>query len=117
LLRGIWLSQTAMPFMDQLDYTTAGILRESPFHRHNEHLIFLPKLGFLLDLRLGGGNAVNIGTILLNQLGHALVLGWMVTAGNHEWRRPDVVAFGLALCACFSTLQYEWTCRGFVPLL
>ncbi|WP_431302486.1 hypothetical protein [Sediminicoccus sp. BL-A-41-H5] len=113
VLRGIWLSHTAMPFMDQLDYTTAGILRDSLFHRHNEHLIFLPKLGFLLDLRLGGGNAVNIGTILLIQLGHALLLGWMVTAGNREWRRPDVVAFGLALCACFSSLQYENLAWGF----
>lgn len=113
VLRGLWLSHTAMPFMDQLDYTTAEILHETLFHRHNEHLIFLPKLGFLLDLQLGGGNRLNIVTILLIQLAHAVLLGWMVTAGNAEWRRPDVVAFGLALCACFSALQYENLAWGF----
>lgn len=113
VLRGIWLTQSGMPFSDQMDYMSAEILRDTLFHRHNEHLILLPKLGFLLDLRLGARDSFNLTAILLIQFGHALLLGWMVTAGNREWRRPDVVAFGLALCACFSTLQYENLAWGF----
>ena len=107
LLRGLWLSHTAMPFWDQLEYATADAVRGALFARHNEHLILLPKLGFLLDLQLGGGNAFNICTILVIQLAHALLLCWIVTVGNAEWRRPDMVALGLALCICFSALQYE----------
>jgi hypothetical protein len=113
LLRALLVSHTAMPFMDQLDYANPEAIRATLFGRHNEHLIFLPKLGFLLDLQLGGSNAVNYVTILLIQLAHAGLLGWMVTAGNAEWRRPDVVALGLALVACFSALQFENLAWGF----
>jgi hypothetical protein len=113
LLRSLWLSHTAMPFMDQLDYPGTREIWAVLFGRHNEHLILLPKLGFMLDLELGGSNAFNFATILAIQLGHALLLGWMVTAGNTEWRRPDLVALGLALAVCFSALQYENLSWGF----
>lgn len=113
LLRSLWLSHTAMPFMDQLDYWSAEQIGAALFVRHNEHLILLPKLGFMLDFALGGSNAVNFATILAIQLAHGLLLGWMLTAGNAEWRRPDVVALGLALAVCFSALQYENLSWGF----
>ncbi|MBS7788447.1 hypothetical protein KTR66_00495 [Roseococcus sp. SDR] len=113
LLRGLWLSHTAMPFMDQLDYASVEDISGILLGRHNEHLILLPKLGFMLDLVLGGSNAINFGTILAIQLAHGLLLGWLLTAGNVEWRRPDVVALGVALAITFSALQYENLSWGF----
>jgi hypothetical protein len=124
LLTSLMALHTAVPLHDQLDLPTAAEIKRDLFKRHNEHLIVLPRLGFLLDLALTrGGNGVNIATIQLIQAAHAVLLAWVVAAGRNvalDWpastgagRWPDPLALGLALCIVFSAQQFENLGWGF----
>lgn len=124
LLASLVALHTAIPVWDQLDLPTPAEIQRDLFKRHNEHLIVLPRLGFLLDLALTrGGNGVNIATIQLIQAAHAVLLAWVVAAGRNvasegpasaaAGRWPDPLALGLALCIVFSAQQFENLGWGF----
>jgi hypothetical protein len=124
LLAALVALHTAIPVWDQLDLPTPGEIQRDLFKRHNEHLIVLPRLGFLLDLALTrGGNGVNIATIQLIQAFHAVLLAWVAAAGRNvasddpaiaaKRRWPDPLALGLSLCIVFSAQQFENLSWGF----
>ena len=124
LLASLMALHTAIPFYDQLDLSTPTEIQRNLFKRHNEHLIVLPRLGFLLDFALTrGGNGVNIATIQLIQAAHALLLAWVVAAGRDRdsvcpataaaGRWPDPLVLGFALCIVFSAQQFENLAWGF----
>jgi hypothetical protein len=103
---------SAVPYWDQFGEPTPAEIRASLLLHHNEHLILLPRLGFLLDHGwVSGRNTVNLATILGIQLLHALLLAWV--AGTAAGRRFDLLAFGLALAALFSAYSFENLFWGF----
>lgn len=124
LLTSLMALHTAIPFHDQLDLSTPTEIQRDLFKRHNEHVIVLPRLGFLLDFALTrGGNGVNIATIQLIQAAHAVLLAWVVAAGRDRasecpataaaGRWPDPLVLGFALCIVFSAQQFENLAWGF----
>lgn len=112
LVRMLVILHSALPFWDQFNVATPQQILDTLFDRHNEHLIVLPRLGLLLDLTLTqGSNAINIATILLIQVAHALLLAWVVAVA--QGRRIDPLALGVALCFAVSAVQFENLSWGF----
>lgn len=114
LLRSLTAQHTAMPFWDQFAVLTPQEVWRDLFRRHNEHLIVLPRLGFLLDFALvRGSNVVNIASILVIQAAHAALLAWVMAVGSRSGRPFEPAIFGLTLCFAFSALQHENLAWGF----
>lgn len=114
LVQALMASHSAMPFWDQLEVATPDQIRTQLFRRHNEHLILLPRLGFLADFAFAAGsNVLNVGVILAVQAVHAALLAW-IAVGPQRYRGTAItVALGLALCWVFSAYQFENLAWGF----
>ncbi|MDB5452854.1 MAG: putative rane protein [Caulobacteraceae bacterium] len=118
-LRWVYRAYSPLPWWDQWE-TISGYMRiragGSWWHElvrpHNEHRLVVPRLFFLADLALlGGQNRLLLPMCAGIQLYHAGLLVWLghrSSSGHSQWTNPVFIASSaLAIALLFSFAQME----------
>lgn len=109
----ISVAYSPLPFWDQWERVTVDQLTANIFSQHNEHLIFIPSLFFIVDIAMfGGRNLFLLASIQLIQAAHAGLLVWLARRAGA--RGPGLfVVSGLTIALLFSGAQLENFYWGF----
>lgn len=112
-LYAVSVAYSPLPYWDQWERVTPGQHLSQMFVQHNEHLLVIPSLFFLIDTAVfGGRNLFLLASILLIQTTHAGLLIWLARRAGA--RGPGLLlAGGLAVGLLFSGAQIENLYWGF----
>lgn len=98
-----------LPLFDQWAELTARDHLQHLFSLHNEHLLFLPRLLYLVDKGFGGTNVFNETMTFVIQLCEAAMLISVAWRGGLS----RLATAGLVLCGLFWAYQFENFIVGF----
>jgi hypothetical protein len=99
-----------MPLGDQWDEVTSAEHLSRLFSPHNEHVLFFPRLLFIVDKSyFGGSNIFNEAMTFFIQFVHSALL-WIVA---RRAKLPALLSAGIILSTLFWSYQYENFILGF----
>lgn len=103
-----------LPYWDQWNEVTVAEQLSALLGQHNEHRLVFPRLLFALDATLAAGtNVINIGSVALIQLAHALLLARVAGRAGGRVAAFTLFAGFLALATTLSAYQWENLTWGF----
>ncbi|MGY6628164.1 MAG: hypothetical protein ACXIVL_06575 [Oceanicaulis sp.] len=112
-LYAVNVAYSPLPYWDQWERVTPGQHLSDMFVQHNEHLLVIPSLFFLIDTAVfGGRNVFLLASILLIQGIHAGLLIWLARRAGARGSGL-LLAGGLTVALLFSGAQIENLYWGF----
>jgi hypothetical protein len=112
----IFRYQVIVPLWDQWSEVTPAQELTHFFRRHNEHVIAIPRVIFILDQLLAKGkNTLSMAAIFVVQALHCVVLAvlYVVSQGRSRVTESTVAITAFLLASFFSLAQWENLVSGF----